>query len=266
MRDRHGIEVLVIDSGSRDGTISHARAAGLNCHVISPEDFGHGRTRNLGVQLTTGSVICFMTQDVLPCTPDWPQRFAAALGDPQVAGVYGRQVPRDATSMEMFFVALNYPVEPLRFAPQPGGHHPRPGRVLFSNAFSAVRRDVAEAVPFAAGVQVSEDQIWAHQVLAAGYSIVYDPAAEALHAHHYSLRGLFRRSYEVGRSLQRHNIDGGATMGQSVQFLVSELTYFVHQGHIHRLPQLLPYEFIRWAGFQAGRLTPRTRKTRGASA
>ena len=253
LQNRHEIEVLIIDSGSRDDTVGHAGAAGLRVHIIPPDEFGHGRTRNLGVELTSGDIICFLTQDVLPCTPSWPACFAAALADPAVAGVYGRQVPRDATSMEMFFVALNYPAAPLRFDPQPGGHHPRPGRVLFSNAFSAVRRDVVEAIPFAHDARFGEDQMWAHQVLAAGYAIAYEPAAEALHAHRYSLAGLFRRSYEVGRSLRTHGIDGGATVSESIRFLLTEIGYFVRQGHGHRLPQLLPYEFVRWAGFQAGR-------------
>ena len=253
LRGWRELDVLVIDSGSADQTVRHAVEAGLRVHSIPPAEFGHGRTRNLGVRLTSGDIICFLTQDVLPCTPDWPDRFAAALDDVAVAGVYGRQVPRDAKAMEMFFVALNYPAEPLRFTPQPGGHHPRPGRVLFSNAFSAVRRDIIEAVPFADDAQFSEDQMWAHQALAAGYSIVYEPAAEALHAHHYSMSGLFRRSYEVGRALRTHGIDGGASFPESVRFLATEIAYFVRQGHMHRLPQLLPYEFVRWAGFHAGR-------------
>lgn len=253
LRDRLGLEVLVIDSDSRDGTPERARAMGLGVYAIERSAFGHGRTRNLGVRLTRGDVVCFLTQDVLPVTPDWPLRFAETLADESVAGVYGRQVPRDASTMEMFFVALNYPDEPLRFDPQPGGHHPRPGRVLFSNAFSAVRRDVVERVPFADGAAFSEDQIWAHQALAAGHSIVYRHDTEALHAHTYTLRGLFRRSYSVGRALRAVGIDGGATLPESVRFLAGEVAYFVRHGHVHRLPQLLPYELMRYAGFQAGR-------------
>jgi rhamnosyltransferase len=256
LRQTYGLDILVIDSGSRDDTVANARAAGLRVHVIESASFGHGRTRNLGVQLTTGDVVCFLTQDVLPCTPDWPLRFAAALEEYDIAGVYGRQVPRDATAMEMFFVALNYPSEPLRFSPQVATHHPRPGRVLFSNAFSAVRRDVVAAVPFADHVEVSEDQVWAHQVLSRGYSIAYEPLAEALHAHMYSLRGLARRTYLVGRTLRRIGMDGGATLGESSRFLLSELRYFIRQGHAHRVPQLLVYELMRWAGFQMGRLWP----------
>ena len=248
------VEVLVIDSGSDDGTPELAEEAGFRVHRIAPEAFGHGRTRNLGVQLAEGDVVCFTTDDVLPVTPDWPLRFAAALEDPTVAGVYGRQVPRDATTMEMFFVSLNYPPEPHRYRPH-AQHHPRPGRVVFSNAFSAVRRDVALEIPIPEDADYSEDQIWARRVLAAGYAIAYEPAAEALHAHTYRLRGVFRRSFFVGRALQGAGIDRGASFSESVAFLAREVAYFIRQGHIHRLPQLLPYEFLRWLGFHVGRMS-----------
>ncbi len=265
VRERTGAEVLVIDSGSSDGTVEVARGAGLRVHCIPQADFGHGRTRNLGVALTSGRTICFLTQDVLPVTPDWPLRMQVALdGDARLAGVYGRQIPRDATTMEMFFVALNYPAEALRFDPRPGGHTPRPGRVVFSNAFSAVRRELVERVPFADYVPVSEDQVWAHQVLAAGYSIAYEPAAEALHAHHYSLHGLFRRTLLVGRALREIGVDGGATLPESVRFLATEVRYFVRQGHTHRLPQLLAYEFVRWSAFQVGRRVGSRTAARGS--
>lgn len=250
-----GVQVLVIDSGSDDGTPERAEAAGFDVERIPPETFGHGRTRNLGVQLARGDVVCFITHDVLPVTPDWPLRFARRLEDPNVAGVYGRQVPRDADTMEMFFVALNYPAEPLRFEPRPDGHTPRPGRVVFSNAFSALRRDVALEVPIPEDADYSEDQIWARMVLARGYEILYEPEAEALHAHVYRLRGVFRRSYFVGRALRSAGIDRGASFRESVRFLAGEIGYFISHGHTHRLAQLLPYEFLRWAGFQAGRLT-----------
>lgn len=253
-RALHDLDVLIVDSGSTDGTVELATEAGFRVHHIPPSEFGHGRTRNLGVRLAEGDVVCFLTHDVLPCTPDWPLRFAEVLRDPAVAGVYGRQVPRDASTMEMFFVALNYPAEPLRFDPRPDGHHPRPGRVLFSNAFSALRRDVALRIPFPDSVGYSEDLVWAHHALAAGYSLVYEPAAEALHAHHYTRRGIFRRSYLIGQSLAAYDMAGGASLGESVQFLGTELSYFVRQGHTHRLPQLLLYEFMRWSGFHAGRV------------
>ena len=126
---------------------------------------------------------------------------------------------------------------------------------MFSNAFNAIRRDLALEIPFIDSIPVSEDEAWAHQALAAGYSIAYEPMAEALHAHRYTPKGVFRRTYPVGKALQSAGLGQGATFAESMQFLATELRYFIRQGHAHRLPQLLAYEFIRWAGYQAGRRT-----------
>ena len=263
LQERFGAEVLVIDSGSRDGTPERAADAGLRVEHIPSGEFGHGRTRSLGVRLTSGATIAFLTQDVLPVTPDWPVRFARVLEDRGVAGVYGRQVPRDASTMEMFFVSLNYPPTPLRYQPRPGAHNPRPGRVVFSNAFSAIRRDVVERIPIPEDAEFSEDQIWARLALASGYAIAYEPGAEALHAHVYRLKDVFQRSFSVGRALRSVGIDRGASFPESVRFLAGEIGYFISHGHVHRLPQLLPYEFLRWAGFQLGRRSG-GRRGRGA--
>src|SRR5207302_1865238 len=56
-------EVLIIDSGSRDGSRDIARRAGADLLEIPAEEFGHGRTRNLGAERTSGELICFLTQD-----------------------------------------------------------------------------------------------------------------------------------------------------------------------------------------------------------
>lgn len=253
LQRRFDAEILIIDSESDDGTPEVAQHAGLRLHRIKRTEFGHGRTRNLGIRMTSGEVICLLSQDVLPCTPDWPRVFADTLSDPALAGAYGRQVPRDATTMEMFFVSLNYPRDPIRFEPQPGGHHPRPGRIVFSNAFSAIRRTVALQIPFHDHVPVSEDQVWAHHALIKGYALMYQPTAEALHAHRYTLPGLFRRSYLVGQALQMAGIGAGASLSEAFRFLSAELTYFMRQGHTHRVPQLLAYEMVRWMGFHLGR-------------
>src|SRR5207248_1291427 len=61
---REGVdETLVIDSGSSDRSREITRSAGAVLLGIPPEEFGHGRTRNLGAERTSGQLICFLTQD-----------------------------------------------------------------------------------------------------------------------------------------------------------------------------------------------------------
>ena len=251
----YDFEVVIVDSGSTDGSLELVKAAGpaFQVHEISPTEFGHGKTRNLAAQLATREILSFLTHDVLPCTRDWPEIFVKAFEDPTVAGVYGRQIPRNAPSIEMYFVSLNYPPEPIRYRPGTGNPNPRPGRVLFSDAFSALRRDLLLASPHPVDVRVSEDQLFARRMLSEGYQILYEPRAEAFHAHRYTLKGLWHRTYPTAYALAEAGLANGATFRESVGFLLDEIKWFARHGHSHKLPWLLTYEFVRWASFQAGR-------------
>ena len=86
-------EMLVIDSGSqrRLGRGSRARA-GAEVLEIAPEEFGHGRTRNLGVERTRGELICFLTQDATP-VPGWLAAYREAFALDERVGRGVRPAP-----------------------------------------------------------------------------------------------------------------------------------------------------------------------------
>ena len=113
------VEVVVVDSGSTDGSPERARAAGAVVHEIPPEEFGHGRTRNLGVELARGETVVFTSQDAVADDGGWLARLvAAARSGPDVAGAYGRQLPHpDARPPERFFLDFMY--GPKRACPAP---------------------------------------------------------------------------------------------------------------------------------------------------
>ncbi|HEY2202065.1 MAG TPA: glycosyltransferase family A protein, partial [Solirubrobacteraceae bacterium] len=91
-------ETLVIDSGSRDRSLEIASAAGVELLEIEPSGFGHGRTRNLGAERTSGELVCFLTQDATPC-PGWLNAYREAFAlDKRVGAAYGPHLPRPDTS------------------------------------------------------------------------------------------------------------------------------------------------------------------------
>ena len=65
------LEIVVIDSGSTDGTAELAEAYGANVVRIKQEDFSHSYARMLGATNATGEYLLFMTQDALPDRDDW---------------------------------------------------------------------------------------------------------------------------------------------------------------------------------------------------
>ena len=58
-------DVLVVDSGSTDGTKEMARRYGVAVHAVEPGEFHHGHTRNLAAALCRGELLVFLTQDAI---------------------------------------------------------------------------------------------------------------------------------------------------------------------------------------------------------
>ncbi len=87
-------EILVIDSGSSDGTVELCRQfKKVQLHTIEPQEFGHGRTRNLGVNMARGEFVALITQDALPTSNNWLETMVSVIEqDPAIAGAFGRHI------------------------------------------------------------------------------------------------------------------------------------------------------------------------------
>jgi len=59
-------EVIIIDSGSTDSTLEIVKKYPIILHQIPPEEFGHGKTRNLGVSIAKGEFVVMTVQDARP--------------------------------------------------------------------------------------------------------------------------------------------------------------------------------------------------------
>lgn len=197
---REGVdEVLVIDSGSRDGSVSIAREAGVELLEIPPHEFGHGRTRNLGAERTSGELICFLTQDATP-VPGWLAAYREAFSlEERIGAAYGPHLARATTSpmiareLEEFFSSFSPTARPVV---------QRLGDPAFlSNANACYLRECWEAIKFR-DIAYAEDQAFGADLLAAGWSKVYHPGAAVLHAHDYALAEFMRRYFDEYRGLR----------------------------------------------------------------
>ena len=253
------VEVVVVDSGSSDGSVALARAHGALVHEIPPHEFSHGASRNLGATLAKGDLLVFISQDAYPVDERWLERLVRPLREEPdvVAGVYGRQLPHaGARPPEVYFLDFLY------------GSHARRQRVtgaeslnmettLFSNVSSAMSRALWERFPFVEDIIMSEDQDWSRRVLLAGYQIAYEPLAAVRHSHNYTLTAAFRRFFDSGASADRAYLAGERESSRvlraaAIRYAVGELRWLWRGKQRRWIPYAAVYESVKMMGLLLG--------------
>ena len=253
-------EIVVVDSGSRDGSAGRAESFGARVHKIPPSEFHHGRTRNLGARLARGDTLVFTSQDAYAADESWLAHLTAPLRDGErLAGVYGRQLPHhDARPPERYFLDFLYGPEPRRQRLEEDEELSFEV-TLFSNVNSAIRRQTWEAYPFADDIVMSEDQEWSRRVLRAGFGLVYAPDAAVHHSHAYSVVGAMRRFFDSGASAERSYVDEQGSSSKSalwkagIRYGQGEIEWLWTTGQRRWIPYATVYELAKFAGLQLGR-------------
>lgn len=201
-------EVIVIDSGSTDSSLDIIRRCDANLIQISPADFNHGLTRNLGVESSRGDFIAFVTQDATPANKSWLQSLVSPLReDESIAGVFGKHLAReDCDPIVAFNLQYHFDqaISLTRkcWVKDEQYEEDKNLYVFFSNNNSCIRRSVWEKIPFR-DVEMSEDQWWAQDVLENGYVKCYEPAALVYHSHNYSAIEWFQRQFDEYRAYSK---------------------------------------------------------------
>ncbi len=202
------LEVIVVDSGSTDGTVELCREYPIELIQILPEKFGHGRTRNLGISHARGEFVVLLVQDASPANEEWlNQLLQPFTNDSCLVGVYSRQIPRsdaDIFTQKMFALWGVNAEQPVRREIQDHtAYVTSPWQVkaqvcAFSDVSSCLRRSVWERFPLP-DLVYAEDLAWAQNVLEAGYALMYNPRSTVIHSHRRAWLSHLERAYIDGQ-------------------------------------------------------------------
>ena len=88
------LEIIVIDSGSNDGSMACAAEAGAKVLTIAPEHFNHGEARNIAASKASGDYLIFLVQDVSLVTDLWMFKTVSSLKHSDNVALTMRQIPR----------------------------------------------------------------------------------------------------------------------------------------------------------------------------
>jgi len=167
-------EIILVDNESTDRTLEIARSFDVKVVSVPTQDFSHGRALNLGIGAASGRYVAILSGHCIPRDNYWLAKLLANFQDPAVAGVYGRQEPLpDTNDFDKRDLWTTFGIE----------RRAQHKDYFFHNANSMIRRTVWEKHPFDEALKGLEDRMWAKEVLAEGYVIVYEPSASAYHYH-----------------------------------------------------------------------------------
>ena len=167
-------EVILVDNESTDHTVEVAKRYPIS-KFINISKFLPGKALNKGIRASTGDYIVCISAHCIPEKEDWLENMLSNFKDnPEIAGVYGRQMPlsfTDPIDKRDLLIAfgLDKRVQEKDY--------------FFHNANSMVPRSVWKIFPFDEEVTNIEDRVWGKLVIKAGYKIIYEPKASVYHHH-----------------------------------------------------------------------------------
>ena len=183
------IELLVVDNGSRDGTLGVLRRYGPRIVRLEESTRGPAAARNAGLRAAAGEVVAFTDADCR-VDPDWLTAVVAPLDDPRVGIVGGtmRVIPA-VGEVARFKEVIRDRRQSIEFFQPP----------YAGTANWASRRIVLQELGgFDERFRRGEDVDLSYRMTQAGYTLAFAPAAVVYHRNEDRLAGLFREGFAHG--------------------------------------------------------------------
>jgi len=167
-------EIVIIDSGSTDKTLSIIKNYPIKLMKIKAKDYNPSYALNLAINKAKGKIMCIISAHSIPITDTWLEDGLENFKDKSVVGVAG-----------------NYSTIPI------GYWNRKLGRIFFnahhwkrmeyynhiSNTNSLIKKSLWKKYPFDEKMNGSEDKDWSYEMLARGHNIIKDPKFNVFHSH-----------------------------------------------------------------------------------
>ncbi|HSF53886.1 MAG TPA: glycosyltransferase family 2 protein [Algoriphagus sp.] len=251
--------LVMIDSGSTDGTLEYFSGIPHELITLDKRDFDHGGTRDMAIKAyPDADIFVFLTQDAILENADALEKMVSAFqSNPKIGMCYGRQLPhRNSRTLESHSRLFNYPAKSQirSFADRE-----RLGirTISCSNSFAAYRNAAYfDAGGFPSGTILGEDVLIAGQMLLKGWEMAYLAESRVYHSHDYTLKEEFRRYFDIG-VFHRDNPwifeKFGKAGKEGFSYLRSELTYVWKKNPL-LLAKTIASLFAKWFGYRLGLL------------
>jgi rhamnosyltransferase len=178
------VEIVVVDSGSTDGTLEVANRLADQVIEITPEEFTYGHALNVGAAAASAPIHFALSSHCYPEPSDWVERSLSHYERPEVAGTagYARVGPAEPSDGVVY-----QDLELLEADPFQG----------MSSHASSWRAELWQRFPFNETMESAEDREFSWRVLKEGWVVAMDPELGVATRHRTAFG--FRHWYRITR-------------------------------------------------------------------
>lgn len=242
-------EIILVDSGSTDKTISIAQDYCDKVVNIESRDFTFGYSLNVGCRNSRGEYIVIVSAHALPASRYWLKKLVGPLKEnSNIAMVYGRHIGAQKTkfSERRDFDRLFGETRLERQAPD----------YYANNANSAIRKSLWENHHFDEYLTGLEDIAWAKYFMERGYLVVYEPEAAVYHIHEETWHQIYNRYRREALAARRIGLSTPPHASREVRQLcrrvLGDLAVALPDISVSSLKEILRFRYYQWRGTYDG--------------
>ncbi len=193
-----GYEIIVVDSGSTDGTREYCISQKVKVVDISPKNFNYSHAFNTGATYAKGKFLVRLSGDCIPQGKTWLSEIVKPFDNPKVRGTFGKYIlsGKKGFGYPDYWPSFRFPKKITRYSIKPflfmgaGILNFSLGKNVyeFAGGCCAIRKEIWQKRPFNESLLAGEDAEYSWFLHIIGYDIVYSPKVEVIHEHKINVK------------------------------------------------------------------------------